>query len=95
MSDEFLCEVCGKEAAVGVASVPMVPMSVAYGLACLRANAHPWDILAINTAVLGGLAHTNEAWRAMVEDTCKHLGRSQEEFETAVSELSKQVDSGS
>lgn len=36
-----LCEVCGAEPMVGVAAVPGVPMSVAYGRNCLQHGATP------------------------------------------------------
>lgn len=78
------CDVCDAEPAVGVGCPPMVAMSVAYCAKCLAANAHPWSILVANTAICGGLEQTNDAWRWMVESTCKHLGRSLEEFNAAV-----------
>jgi len=82
----LICDVCGKNEAVGVAAVPMVPISMAYCRACLDANAHPWEILVANTACIGGLDSANESWKEMVMDTCKHLGRTLEEFNTAVAE---------
>lgn len=42
------CEVCKNEDAVGVACVPGVPMSVAYGAECLKHGADPFDILRAN-----------------------------------------------
>lgn len=36
------CDVCDNEPMKGVASIPGMPVSVAYGENCLRANAHPW-----------------------------------------------------
>jgi hypothetical protein len=82
-----VCEVCEDEPAVGVASIPMMPVSVAYGRMCLGANAHPWWALVANTAMCGGLIETNEAWQRMVYATCAHLGRTIEAFNAAVAQL--------
>ncbi|SKU89100.1 Uncharacterised protein [Mycobacteroides abscessus subsp. massiliense] len=71
---ELICDVCGKEPALGVCSVPGVPISMAYGDACLKANAHPWFILVGETATMGGLDGVAEWWIRMVEDTIAHLG---------------------
>lgn len=81
---ELVCAVCNNEPAVGVASIPGMPMSEAYGRKCLDANAHPWWALALQTACLGGLEHAAPWWREMVESTCAHLGRTLEEFNAEV-----------
>ena len=80
------CDVCNKEPAEGVACVPGVPMSVAYGAACLKANAHPWWVLVANTVCCGGLDNTHSDWKQMVQDTCTHLGRTLEQFNKEVAE---------
>jgi hypothetical protein len=85
MTDTALnCDVCGTHEAKGVASVPGVPISVAYCQECLNANAHPWGILVVNTSLIGHLSQSAEWWQEMVRDTCAHLGRSIEEFNLAV-----------
>lgn len=39
------CDVCGKDNAVGAASLPFAPMSVCFCVECLRARAFPlWSI---------------------------------------------------
>lgn len=81
------CEVCPDAPAIGVASMPGLPVSVAYCRDCLRANAHPWGLLLANTVALGGLVHAAGWWVAMVDATCTRLGRSREEFEQAVAEV--------
>lgn len=78
------CDVCNDEEAVGVACVPGVPMSCAYGKRCLEANAHPWGVLIANTACCGGLDHCNDEWKQMVTDTCTHLGKTLEQFSADV-----------
>jgi len=84
MGKELKCEVCKNEPAVGVCCVPGVAYSAPYGKKCLEANAHPWNILVANTACIGSLDQANESWKEMVHDTCKHLGKTIEEFNLAV-----------
>ena len=81
---ERLCDVCRDEPMVGVAAIPGVPMSVAYGANCLQAGAHPYGVLVANTACLGGLEQADEGWQGMVEDTCAHLGTTLEQFRADV-----------
>jgi hypothetical protein len=81
---EITCQVCDAEPAVGVAAVPGVPVSMAYGSNCLAANAHPYSILVINTAMCGGYDQTVEEWRKMVDDTLAHLGKAREQFDADV-----------
>lgn len=81
---QLMCEVCNKEKAVGVACVPAVPYSAAYGKNCLEANAHPWHILVANTAMMGGLEYACEEWVQMVQDTCNHLDRPIKRFQREV-----------
>jgi len=88
------CSVCGNEPAVGVCAVPGVPCSMSYGKACLEANAHPWGILVANTAMLGGMEHAAGWWKEMVESTCKHLGKTREEFDKDVAEDIKSMNEG-
>lgn len=79
-----LCEVCEKRPGVAVCAVPAMPLSCSYCQECLNANAHPWKALAINTSLIGGLANAGSFWVKMVDSTCKHLGRTREEFLRAV-----------
>lgn len=83
-SKKLICQVCEKNEAKGVYCVPSIPMSMAYCQECILANAHPWFILVANTACIGGLHKAAPFWRQMVVDTCKHLGRSFEEFNSHV-----------
>ena len=77
---EMDCDVCGDHRLVDVARMPGVPTSLAYCRPCAEANAHPWVILVVDTALSGGLGHATAAWRNMVMDTCRHLGRPFERF---------------
>ena len=68
-------------------------MSVAYCKECLEANAHPWHILIANTACIeGGLKNTASWWQEMVLATCKHLGRTVENFNQQVEQAEKDLD---
>jgi hypothetical protein len=86
------CETCQKEPPVAVVCVPGVPYSAAYCESCLAANAHPWPILVANTACIGGLDMAHEGWRALVRDTCAHLGRTLAEFESEVARSIVELD---
>lgn len=81
---EPTCDVCGVEPAVGVCCIPGVAYSAAYCRTCLEADAHPWHILVANTWCIGSLAQAAPWWRQMVLNTCKHLGKTIEEFEADV-----------
>ena len=86
------CDVCGVNPQIGVAAVPGVPMSVAYCEECLRANAHPYGILVINTALLGGYEHAAEWWQQMVDDTLAHLSKPRERFDLDVEVELRNID---
>lgn len=87
------CEVCHKEPSVGVGAMPGVPASFAYGRKCLEANAHPYDMVVINTAMLGGLDDVAQWWVDIVDSTCAHLGISKVRFDddvrTAIEDMEK------
>lgn len=86
------CEVCKQNVSIGVYCVPSVPISCAYCEECANAGAHPWWILVSNTACIGGLAKTADWWKWMVTDTCNHLGKTLEEFNTDVQKSLNQLE---
>lgn len=86
--EQGVCDVCQNEPAVGVACVPGMPVSVAYGSECLKVNAHPYGLLVANTALVGNYAQSAEWWREMVDATLTHLGKSREQFNADVAESS-------
>lgn len=86
-----ICEVCNTNEAAIICSIPMVPVSCAYCSSCFDANAHPWATLVANTACMDGLERTNEDWKNMVKDTCRHLGRTIEEFNNQVEQEIKDM----
>ncbi len=53
MTDQ-ICEVCKQEPMVGVACVPGIPYSAAYGQKCLEMGADPWGIVRINIKCCDG-----------------------------------------
>jgi hypothetical protein len=83
------CQVCDREPAVGVASMPGIPMSFAYGRQCLQANAHPIEIVVGNTALMGGMDAAAEWWWELVSDTLAHLGIRRAEFNDMVDQAIK------
>lgn len=58
MTEESKCEVCNQEPMVGVAAVPGIPYSAAYGRECLNRGADPYWIIRANVACCGGAEHT-------------------------------------
>lgn len=79
------CAVCGKKTEVYVASSSIGAVTYAYCADCLRANVEPWEDLVYNCAVCGPYPESvNEWFRGIVRDTCKYLGKSEEEFKAAV-----------
>lgn len=87
---DLKCDVCDDEPVVGVFAVPGVPCSIAYGQRCLDANAHEWGLLVANTSICGGLDQMAGWWKQMVEDTCKHLGKTREQFDADVAQAIKE-----
>lgn len=76
-----ICGCCEQEKPiVGVASVPGVPLSIAWCSDCLKSGAIPYDVAVANTACCGGLDQCNEAWRAIVDATLHYFKKSLDEF---------------
>lgn len=82
---ESTCEVCGAIVECEVVCVPGVPISCRYCRECLEADAHPWGILVANTVCAGGdLDAMIDEWKEMVENTCKRLGKTLDDFKSEV-----------
>lgn len=79
---EMQCEVCNDEPVAGVAAMPGLPISVGYGIECVKANAHPYGLLVANTAFSGDGAAADQAewWMEMVACTLARLGKTEDEF---------------
>jgi hypothetical protein len=84
--EDETCDVCQQEPVEAVLSMPFVPFSVAYGKGCRAANAHPYGVLVMNTAMVGGLDETNPEWQEMVEATLMHLDIGPDTFRREVEE---------
>jgi len=82
--DKLICDCCNKNEALGVACVPMVPMSMAYCKECLEANNHPMAVLVANTACIGGLDNANDCWKQMVLDSLRRQNKTLDWFNSEV-----------
>jgi hypothetical protein len=82
MPSEFQggCDCCHAEPAVGVASIPYLPMSIAWGRKCLEAGVIPYWAAVANTAACGGWEETSEDWQYLVEITLAYFNKQHDEF---------------
>lgn len=85
------CEVCNDptDPYVGVASIPGIPMSVAWGRRCLDAGVIPLWVAVTNTALVGGYDHSAEWWTDLVDITLEYFGKDREWFDA---EVQRQLD---
>lgn len=74
------CQCCDNEPAVGVASIPGVPMSIAWGRKCLDAQVVPYWVAVANSAMIGGYDQAAEWWKETVEDTLAYFDKSMEQY---------------
>lgn len=88
---DWNCEVCGVEPAAAAVAVPGMPVTAAYGRACLDANAHPYGLLVANTACIGGYELAAEWWQQMVTDTLRRLNKTQQQFDADVADAAMKV----
>jgi hypothetical protein len=79
-----LCDVCHAEPMYGACAVPGLPATVAYGLHCLRANAHPYPLMVMGTVMHGGYGKTPGHWQLMVDATLARLGIDRAAFDRDV-----------
>lgn len=92
------CQCCGNEPSVGVASIPGVPMSIAWGRKCLEAGVVPYDILVANSAlgssgpVIERRPHWAEWWEEIIAVTLPYFGKTEEEFIAAVNAQNEEFD---
>lgn len=88
-----LCDVCGTRGSVGTYSIPGMPMSAAYCNSCINIGAHPWWALVAKVALSGGWDQMaipyRLAFERLVENTCKCLGRTMQDFNA---DLQKEVE---
>lgn len=77
---KLICEVCSERDAIGVASLPGIPMSSAFCRECLQAGAIPYWAAVANTACCGGWESVNAGWKKVVEDTLRHVGKTSDQF---------------
>jgi hypothetical protein len=86
-----LCEICGKEEAIGVCSSCMGPISHAYGRECLEAGREVWSTL---VAGLFGLSkdHVADWVRPIIEATCAFYGKTEDELWAEIKTLEEEYD---
>lgn len=79
------CECCLQEKElVGVASLPAMPMSIAWCKDCLAADVIPFWAAVVNTASMNGLDGTNDWWKDLVERSLIYHNKTKEEFDEEV-----------
>lgn len=81
---DLWCQCCNRNVAIGVASIPGIPMSIAWCTECLEAGAIPMWAAVANTAMCGGLDQAAEWWVQVVNDTLAYFGVSLEDFNAMV-----------
>lgn len=67
------CECCKLEPSIGVACIPGMPISIAWGKKCLEAQIIPYWAAVANTAMCGGLAETGDGWQELVFATLEYF----------------------
>lgn len=80
----LICETCNKNEAIGVCSIPYLPISCAYCVECLNANAHPYHYMVAGTAIAGGYDDLNAGFKQMVNCTLEHLDKKRTDFNKEV-----------
>ena len=81
------CAVCGRHTEVYVACSSIGAVSYAYCEDCLRAGVEPWSDLVFNCAICGPYPDSVNDWfRGIVRNTCRHLGKTEEEFRDDVTQ---------
>jgi hypothetical protein len=89
------CQVCDKNDAIGVACGACGPISIAYCRECLQIGAEPFDILAayLGCAGITSFDSVQDAYRPIIEATCKVAGKSLDEFWAACAEVAAEMTS--
>ena len=80
-----ICNVCGRENETLVCCSACGGVCLAYCKDCLDSGAEPWDLLVAYIACSGvGPEHINGEFLKIIRNTCKRLGRTEDEFWRAV-----------
>ena len=84
------CDVCGALTDTIVCCSACGGMTFAYCKECLESGAEPWDELVNYISIAGHYPEEiNSNYRDIVKDTCKRLGKSEDDFANAVNALNK------
>ena len=86
------CDCCGKEKPVGVASLPGIPVSIAWCPKCLAADVIPYEYLVGNTAMIGNMEKAAPWWMELVDRTLAYFDIDRDKFNEDVEEASKRID---
>jgi hypothetical protein len=78
------CNCCNEREAIGVASIPGIPMSVAWCLPCVQSGAIPYWAAVANTACISGMENAAEWWKETVDVTLAWHNKTREEFDSDV-----------
>lgn len=82
--EPLICDVCGNEEAIGVASSTLGAVSFAYGKRCLSEHAEPYGMLVATVAMCGGRGEVAKWVHPIIDGTMKVLGKTFDEFDADV-----------
>lgn len=92
MTNNLVCECCNIHQAIGVASIPYLPVSVAFCIPCLKADNYPYWSIVANTACIGGRQQSSTVWQQMIQSTCQYQDVSMEQFDKDVQQAIAQME---
>lgn len=97
MLGDGLCDCCGKNEAIGVAST-IIPMSIAWCLECLRSGVQPYVVIVTSASGIMPPGETldrtwiNREYLDIYERTLKFHGKTWEEFAADVKKSNEAYD---
>jgi len=84
------CQCCGLEPAVGVASIPGLPMSIAWGRNCLDAGIMPYWALVTTVALASNFEYSPDHYapwvNELIRDTLAYFDKTEAQFAEDVNE---------
>jgi ribosomal protein S27AE len=92
VQEKNLCDCCHDEPAVGVASIPYIAMSIAWGSKCLEAGVIPYWAAVANTVACAGFEETSGDWQELVRLTLDYFGKSMDDFLAEVARDMEEMD---
>jgi hypothetical protein len=92
INEDYPCDCCHNEPAIGVAAIPYVPMSISWGRKCLEAGIIPYWAAVANTIACAGFAETSADWQELVRETLAYFDKSMDEFLAEVAVGTEEMD---